>query len=129
MVELRNAFLPEAPSIPFAEIEDDISLKLGCETGVDHGSFGANVAVIGNRIDIADECISSSPRTPGSLGSGIAVAANIGSSFNTPVAEERHLRGNWLAYWEHEVGRADKEPPRFTFKQIRLQGNYKNLYL
>lgn len=129
MVQLRNAFLPESPSIPFSEIEDDISLTLGCEAGVDHGSFGANVAVIGNRIDIADECISSSPRTTGSLGSGIVAAVNIGSSFNSSGAEERHLRGNWLAYWEHEVGRPDKEPSRFTFKQIRLQGNYGNFYL
>lgn len=82
------------------------------------GSYGSRVSVVGNRIQLFAE--------------EEAVVENPGPLDSRPTLEEaqemlaykrtdssRHLRGNWLAYWEHEAGRADRDT-RFNFKQIRL---------
>ncbi|CAH0719552.1 unnamed protein product, partial [Brenthis ino] len=68
-------------------------------------SFGSNVTLVGNRIDVASDQRD---------GFGV-VAYN-----DAAVKSERHLRGDWLIYWEHEIGRADKDT-RFNLKQIKLQ--------
>ncbi|XP_011308570.1 WD repeat-containing protein 81 isoform X2 [Fopius arisanus] len=65
------------------------------------GSFG-NMSVIGNRIEVGENIEASPPREMNNPSSG------------------RQLRGNWLAYWEHEIGRPDKDL-NFNMKQIKLQ--------
>lgn len=83
---------------------DDIPVCVGST-----GSFGTNVALVGNRIDVQFEQSESKQ----------SHILNLVS--NKMENTNRHLRGNWLAYWEHEIGRADKDT-MFNFKQIKLQG-------
>ncbi|GLG94157.1 Neurobeachin [Gryllus bimaculatus] len=77
------------------------------------GSFGSNVSVVGNRIDLQRVDVPS-VIPPSSSEEFMALISR--KMENT----KRHLRGNWLAYWEHEIGRAEKDT-RFNFKQIKLQ--------
>ncbi|XP_045497388.1 WD repeat-containing protein 81 [Colias croceus] len=74
-------------------------------------SFGSNVTLVGNRIDVSDTCESTAQVD------GFDVVA---CKMDSGVRSDRHLRGDWLIYWEHEIGRADKEA-RFNLKQIKLQ--------
>lgn len=71
-------------------------------------SFGSNIALIGNRIDVQSE--PPDVKTPD-------VLSLISNRMDNST---RHLRGNWLAYWEHEIGRSEKDT-MFNFKQIKLQ--------
>ncbi|KAK0085374.1 hypothetical protein PV325_005325 [Microctonus aethiopoides] len=68
------------------------------------GSFG-NISLIGNRIEVGENLIDN---------------INIPSRESTMISNGRQLRGNWLAYWEHEIGRPDKDLT-FNMKQIKLQ--------
>lgn len=74
-------------------------------------SFG-NISVIGNRFEIQKEDAKSQSATDASVA---ASRETVGSS-----SAGRQLRGNWLAYWEHEIGRPDKDTI-FNIKQIKLQ--------
>lgn len=70
-------------------------------------SIGSNIALIGNRIDVQEEADERKVNDVNLISDKME---------NT----SRHLRGNWLAYWEHEIGRSEKDT-RFNFKQIKLQ--------
>ncbi|XP_073945062.1 WD repeat domain 81 isoform X2 [Choristoneura fumiferana] len=76
-------------------------------------SFGSNVTLVGNRIDVASDVRESAGRQE----AGFDVVAY---KMDNGVKNNRHLRGDWLIYWEHEIGRPDKES-RFNLKQIKLQ--------
>ncbi|KAJ9590475.1 hypothetical protein L9F63_016506, partial [Diploptera punctata] len=85
------------------------------------GSFGSNVAVIGNRIDLQRADISSVQMFPSSSPNLQTPAGDLMALISRKMENtNRHLHGNWLAYWEHEIGRAEKDV-RFNFKQIKLQ--------
>lgn len=73
-------------------------------------SFG-NISVVGNRFEIQKDEIKTQSATE----------ANVAINRETCLSSAgRQLRGNWLAYWEHEIGRPDKDTI-FNIKQIKLQ--------
>ncbi|KAJ8926519.1 hypothetical protein NQ314_021121 [Rhamnusium bicolor] len=78
------------------------------QTVTTSSSIGSNIALIGNRIDVQTEDFDS-------LNTDL-----LGLVSNRMENNTRHLRGNWLAYWEHEIGRSEKDN-MFNFKQIKLQ--------
>lgn len=80
---------------------------------VDKGvcSFG-NISVIGNRFEIQKDDARSHSATEMGIGTSREVTC--------PLSAGRQLRGNWLAYWEHEIGRPEKDTI-FNIKQIKLQ--------
>ncbi|KAK2579115.1 hypothetical protein KPH14_001286 [Odynerus spinipes] len=71
-------------------------------------SFG-NISVVGNRFEIQKD---------DSRSQSAADITNRDTIYSS--SSGRQLRGNWLAYWEHEIGRPDKETA-FNIKQIKLQ--------
>lgn len=74
-------------------------------------SFGTNVSVIGNRLDYQNN--------DNSKGDQMNVVDLVAYKLQH-VTSNRQLKGNWLAYWTHEIGRPDKEQS-FNLKQIKLQ--------
>lgn len=80
---------------------------------VDKGTcnFG-NISVIGNRFEVQKDDARSQLSTETSV--------VVSRETTCPSSAGRQLRGNWLAYWEHEIGRPEKDTI-FNIKQIKLQ--------
>lgn len=109
---------PEYASGTYDNRKLDLSLTGGI---LDHDDFIQDASltsntfgtpVIGNRIEVRKESVKSEIG-PMEL---LDLVAYKYEQINTV----RHLRGNWLAYWEHEIGRPEKHN-HFNLKQIKLQ--------
>lgn len=79
---------------------------------VDMPSNSFGTAMIGNRIELYKENEKNEI--------GPMELLDLVSHKYDQINITRHLRGNWLAYWEHEIGRPEKNF-HFNFKQIKLQ--------
>ncbi|XP_046448529.1 WD repeat-containing protein 81-like isoform X2 [Daphnia pulex] len=82
-------------------------------------SYGSRISVVGNRIQLfaEEETVPETQTDHCDSRPTLEEAQDLLCYRKTDSA--RHLRGNWLAYWEHEAGRAERDS-RFNFKQIRL---------
>lgn len=91
----------------------------GQDEAIVSGEFGKNVAMVGNRIDVqlGEE---SHLVTAGELPDA-APKYDINLLMRKMTNGQRHLKGSWLAYWEHEIGCGVIKDGHFDFKQIRLQ--------
>ncbi|PVD25475.1 hypothetical protein C0Q70_13131 [Pomacea canaliculata] len=93
--------------------------------GSKNEGFGSNVELIGNRIFLSAESPpDSSVLTQFGRGyrhDGILDITQEEIYMHEMEANKtRHLQGNWLQYWEHELGLHERDN-MFSFKQIRLQ--------
>ncbi|XP_066597438.1 WD repeat-containing protein 81 isoform X2 [Prorops nasuta] len=107
--ELKIVYPVVADGANFSSFEYDS--KECMEVGDKLSSSFGNIAVVGNRFEIPKGDSKSQNSEIVGLAKREAVFSNYAG---------RQLRGNWLAYWEHEIGRPDKDTA-LNIKQIKLQ--------
>lgn len=108
---------PEYSSLGYGNRKNDSNDKsknddLSCTDGSGFYSNSFGTAMIGNRIEVYKENEKNEI--------GPMELLDLVSHKYDQINTTRHLRGNWLAYWEHEIGRPEKND-HFNFKQIKLQ--------
>ncbi|XP_017478831.1 PREDICTED: WD repeat-containing protein 81 isoform X1 [Rhagoletis zephyria] len=80
-------------------------------------SFGTNV--IGNRIEVVSAVAAGAVKQSQQDIGPMEVLDMVAYKFEQ-IPTLRHLKGNWLAYWRHEISRPDKDM-MLNLKQIKLQ--------
>uniref|UniRef100_A0A1B6CYW9 BEACH domain-containing protein n=2 Tax=Clastoptera arizonana TaxID=38151 RepID=A0A1B6CYW9_9HEMI len=109
--DLCQEFKKEQEILGKQVLENPFSLD--SETNI-HTSNEATAVIVGNRIDL-QEPTTTKPGSPIFSCSPSRHLSNKNIENNS-----RHLRGNWLAYWEHEIGLNGKDG-HLNIKQIKLQ--------
>ncbi|GFR67396.1 WD repeat-containing protein 81 [Elysia marginata] len=110
------------------ETEKDALYLASSATNISGGNIGKNVAIVGNRIQLHDSTSPTkhSQTDPGDFGRGyrhsglLKIGLDDLRSADMDQNKSRHLRGNWLAYWERELGLHERDT-MFNFMQIELQ--------
>ncbi|KAH9519567.1 hypothetical protein Btru_003023 [Bulinus truncatus] len=97
------------------------------DDGVGSKGLGSNVALVGNRISLTDASINTPVHTEiGQFGRGYKHSGILSIKYEDIRSADmesnklRHLKGNWLAYWERELGLHERDT-MFNFLQIDLQ--------
>ncbi|KAK6998450.1 WD repeat-containing protein 81 [Biomphalaria glabrata] len=108
-----------------AQVDED--LMTPTDDSVVTGGLGSNVALVGNRISLTDSSLSTPVRSEiGQFGRGykhngiLSIHYEDIRSAEMESNKSRHLKGNWLAYWERELGLHERDT-MFNFLQIELQ--------
>ncbi|XP_055382745.1 WD repeat-containing protein 81 [Condylostylus longicornis] len=78
-----------------------------------HGSHSFGTFVVGNRIEVIKAGSEKNEVGP------MEVLDMVAHKFDN-ISNTRHLKGNWLAYWRHEISRSEKDN-HLSIKQIKLQ--------
>ncbi|XP_074657326.1 WD repeat-containing protein 81-like [Tubulanus polymorphus] len=116
-----DALAKQQPWTSGTQTNLDIPLSPDDELTVS-GSFGRNVSMEGNKIVLqeSDEEYETDAKTRGKVFDFPTINPEKLKSPEMENNKQRHLKGNWLAYWEHELGLSEKGST-FNFKQIKLQ--------